>query len=49
MEPPRGLSCLAVNRRFPSRSDQYGASMQLMEPVTGSSSMPTEGAKKRQT
>src|SRR5207245_4917280 len=46
IDPPRALSCCARNVRLPSRPAQYGASVQCIEPVAGSSAMPTAGAKK---
>ena len=47
--PPRAEACSPTSSARPSRSAQNGASAQCAEPVTGSSSMPTPGAKKRLT
>ena len=47
--PPRSESCRARSLFFPSRSAQYGISVQCAEPVTGSSLTPKPGAKKRET
>src|SRR5205807_6057847 len=49
IEPPRALSCCARNVCFPSRPAQYGASVQCIEPVAGSSAMPMAGAKNLHT
>jgi hypothetical protein len=45
--PPRGLHCLARSCAFPSRAAQYVPSTECALPVTGSSAMPAQGAKKR--
>ena len=47
--PPRPLSCRAFSCRLSSRRLQNGMSCECAEPVTGSSSMPSPGAKKRET
>ena len=49
MNPPRVLSCCARNVFLPSWFAQYGADAQGIEPVAGSSSMPSAGAKSRHT
>src|SRR5215472_5134246 len=49
IQPPRALNCLAVNFGLLSFAAQYGASVQWIEPVAGSSSIPTDGGKNRHT
>ena len=46
--PPRGEAWNPVSSVRPSRPNQYGASVQCAEPVTGSSGIPAAGAKKRE-
>lgn len=47
--PPRCDNCAPSRDVRPSRAAQNGARAQCAEPVTGSSSTPTRGAKKRET
>ena len=47
--PPRGDNCSATIFNLPRRPLQYGAKRVWAEPVTGSSSIPMPGAKKRET
>src|SRR5439155_21449379 len=47
--PPRGDAWYATSSFLPRREAQYGARQQCEEPVTGSSSTPDPGAKKRET
>jgi hypothetical protein len=47
--PPRSEAWNTVRIFFSSFFCQYGASQQWAEPVTGSSFIPTEGAKNRLT
>src|SRR5882724_9821832 len=47
--PPREETCRAVIFDFERRPPQNGARQEWVEPVTGSSSTPAAGAKKRET
>ena len=47
--PPRADAWNAVNSFFPKMPAQYGPSAVCADPVTGSSSIPDPGAKKRDT
>ena len=47
--PPRGDTWRATKDVRPSFRLQYGVRQQCADPVTGSSSMPEPGAKKRET
>ena len=47
--PPRADACSPMSSSRPRRADQYGASAVWALPVTGSSGMPSAGAKKRET
>jgi hypothetical protein len=46
---PAGAELLRTQRVVTQLRRQYGASVQCMEPVAGSSSMPTSGANNRHT